>query len=156
MLEDEQAYLAVSSAARIFQKEVEGKKIILTKVGETTTTSISGVAEAAHSEPINSALISIAGGTEPAKITVTSPENMKYLVDISFKVKTEDKSFDVYFKAYDDNPNKPLYETTMHFNSYLGEATIYNVDGSPAKKLTKVRWSVYGEDTKRGEQNNEP
>ena len=149
-LEDEQAYLAVSSAARIFQKEVEGKNVVLTKVGETITSSISGVAESAKSEPINNALILIASGTVPTKITVTSPTQVGYDVDIVFTVNA-DKSFDATFSSYKKGKaGEKAYTSAMHFNSFVGESTIYNVDGSKAKELTKVRWSIYGEDTKRG------
>ncbi|MBE5859340.1 MAG: hypothetical protein E7301_04350 [Butyrivibrio sp.] len=159
-LEDEQAYLAVASAARIFQKEVEGKNVVLTKVGETITSSISGVSESAKSEPINNALITIAGGNDPTKITVSSPTQLGYDVDITFKVddysfdatfKRDDYSFDAIFSAYKkDKPGQKFYTSTMHFHSFVGAATIYDVDGNPAKELTKVRWSIYGEDTKRG------
>ena len=157
-LEDEQAYLAVASAARIFQKKVEGKNVIITKEGATTTASIDGVTEN-NPDPIDSTLIFIAGldptgnVPDPENIIVTSPAELSYDVVISMKVKN-DYSFDAIFTSYKKGkPDKKIYSATMHFNAFVGAGSIKDINGTAVKNVTKVRWSIYGEDTKRGKAN---
>ena len=182
VLEDEQAYLAVSSAARILQDEIESKDIIQTdwkesfdghasgyrstKITDKTTepeTITTYEGEGLPSgEPVSKMLIGVLRGTAPEKITVISPDDLECDVEIVISVKA-DKSLKAVLNAYDKNDAeklKPLYTTSLVFYSYIGTAEVKGLpEGATemivVKEVTKARWSIYGESIKRGVGNEE-
>ena len=177
VLEDEQAYLAVSSAARILQDEIETKGIIQTDwkadyggqsngyrstkltdnmTDPATVTVLSGD-ELPLGEPVSRFLIGILRGTSPEKITVVSPDDLGCDVEIEFTV-AADRSFKAILNAYDKFDvvrSEPLYTTSLFFYAYVGSAEVKGLPEGATEKIlvkevTKARWSVYGESIKRG------
>lgn len=172
-LEDEQAYLAVSSAARLFQKQIEGATVDVTYEADDAG-NLSNSPEAISNEdvkgsgltgPVKDFLKSWAnpGSTLAKTFTITPSDAYADKIDVVQITISADTNTDVSpyhgFKAVLKNvpnggENSAVYETTMYFYVYCSSKTTYkNVNDSvkPEKKVDTLCWKIYGE--KNGDTN---